>query len=66
MCDRQRPRFLGLFHTMVMDDMNNQMLDYWMDENVPEKYRVVSVLMVKIVTDQITFSYTIVCELKDG
>ena len=51
---------------MVMDDMNNQMLDYWMDENVPEKYRVVSVLMDKIVTDQITFSYTVVCELKDG
>lgn len=66
MCDRQRPRFLCLFHTMVMDDMNNQMLDYWMDENVPEKYRVVSVLMDKIVTDQITFSYTVVCELKDG
>ena len=66
MCERSRPRFLCLFHRMIMGDLENVPLDVWMDGNVPEEYRVVSVMMDKIVTDQIVFVHTIVCELKDG
>jgi hypothetical protein len=64
MCERTRPRFLTLFHRMVMGDMENIPLDSWMDANVPEEYRVVSVMMDKIVTDEIIFTHTIVLELK--
>jgi hypothetical protein len=64
MCERTRPRFLCLYLTKVLGQNDFTMLDCWMDENVPEEYRVVSVMQEKMVSDEITIVWTIVCELK--
>lgn len=67
MCnDAKTNRFLCMFHKMVMNDSSNIPLDTWMDENVPDDYRVVSVLADKMVTDEITTVFTIVMERRDG
>lgn len=65
MCkDSPSPRFLCLYHTKVLGEDDFTMLDFWMDENVPTEYRVVSVIKDRIITNEITEVYTIVCELK--
>jgi hypothetical protein len=63
MCDRARPRFLCMYHREVMNDPDNVPLDAWMEANIPQEYRVVSVIMDKIINDEITFVYSIVMEL---
>ncbi len=67
MCDDVKPnRFLCIYHRMVMNDTSNVPLDTWMDENVPDDYRVISVLADKMVTDEIETAFTIVMERRDG
>lgn len=63
MCDDVRPtKYISLFHTLTVSDPDNIPLDTWMDANIPDDYRVVSIMQDKIVSDEITFSYHIVAE----
>lgn len=67
MCDDiKQPRFLCRYHSSIMGDADDIPLDVWMEANIPEDYRVVSILMDKMITNEITFIYTIVAELKNG
>lgn len=69
MCDDvQLPRFVAFHHHQTLNDYNNIPLDLWMQNNIPDEYRVCGITMREIVdTTQaiVTFSYTIMGELKD-
>lgn len=58
------PRFLCRYHRTVVNAEDNIPLDTWMENNIPEDYRVVSVMMDKIITDEISFNYIILLEIK--
>ena len=65
MCDTTldgRGRYISLFHTLTMNDENNIPLDSWLDDNVPDGFRVISIVQDKIVTDEIMFCYHVVVE----
>jgi hypothetical protein len=61
MCDRDQPRYLVI--NQVGDETP---IDLWMNENLPEDYRLVSVTRDKIVTEEVTIVYQFFLEIIDG
>ncbi len=62
MCDLETPRFLCLHHQVYASDDESIPLDIWLENNIPDGYRLVTVLRDKIITDVVAFSYQIILE----
>jgi hypothetical protein len=62
MCDLFPARFISLYHRIELNDEFSTPLDIWMEQNVPVDYRVISVMLDKMITDQVMHIYHILLE----
>lgn len=64
MCDNPTPRFLSFYYQVTLSDDDALPLEIWLEDNIPEDYRVASIMADKIVTHDVVINYHIVVEHK--
>ncbi len=64
MCDDpvEFNKYICLYHAVTGADPDHIPLDIWLNDNVPEGYRIIEVMQDKMITEDITFIYNILLE----
>ena len=62
MCDRDLPRFQSYYYQVIVNDSDTIPLEIWLENNIPDNYRVISIMMDKMVSYDIVINYHIVAE----